>query len=41
VKQDLDWWRAVTMIAKKNKGNMAKTRVQITAFVEAHPKGKL
>ena len=41
VKQDLAWWREVVRIARKNKGNMAKTRVQITAFVEAHPKGKL
>ena len=41
VKQDLDWWRKVIKIAKKNKGNKAETVKKITEFVEKYPKGRL
>lgn len=41
VKQDLDWWREAIRIAKKNKGDKAKTREKITEFVEKHNRGRL
>jgi len=41
VKQDLDWWHEVIGIARRNKRKTAKTRAEITAFVKAHPNGKV
>ncbi len=41
VKQDLDWWHEVIGIARRNRRKTAKTRAQITAFVKAHPNGKV
>lgn len=41
VKQDLDWWHQVIGIARRNKGNVAKTRAQIFAFIDEHPKGRI
>jgi len=41
VKQDLDWWHEVIGIARKNRRKTAKTRAEITAFVKAHPNGKV
>jgi len=41
VKQDLDWWHEVIGIARRNRRKTAKTRAEITAFVKAHPNGKV
>jgi len=41
VKQDLYWWHEVIGIARRNKRNTVKTRVEITAFVKAHRGGEL
>ncbi len=41
VKQDLDWWHEVIGIARRNRRKTAKTRNEITAFVKAHPNGKV
>jgi len=41
VKQDLDWWHEVIGIARRNRRKTVKTRAQITAFVKAHPNGKV
>jgi len=41
VKQDLDWWHEVIGIARRNRRKTVKTRAEITAFVKAHPNGKV
>ena len=41
VKQDLDWWHEVIGIARRNRRKTAKTRAEITAFMKAHPNGKV
>jgi N-acetyl-anhydromuramyl-L-alanine amidase AmpD len=41
VKQDLNWWHEVIGIARRNRRKTAKTRAEITAFVKAHPNGKV
>ena len=41
VKQDLDWWHEVIGIARRNRRKTVKTRNEITAFVKAHPRGRL
>ena len=41
VKQDLDWWHEVIGIARRNRRKTVKTRNEITAFVKAHPNGKV
>jgi N-acetyl-anhydromuramyl-L-alanine amidase AmpD len=41
VKQSLEWWHQVIGMARRNKGNTAKTRAEITAFVKKHPNGTI
>jgi len=41
VKQDLDWWHEAIGIARRNRRKTVKTRNEITAFVKAHPRGRL
>lgn len=40
VKQDLDWWRDVVDIVRKNRNNRAKAVDLVRDYVAAHPKGK-
>ena len=39
VRQDLEWWHQVIGIARRNKGNVERTRAEINAFIDEHKDG--